>query len=240
MTLSLCSYLLIHTSTSGANAAASNGTVAWGTEPLRVSSVGPTAVLPHFGFQLKGPQAGVGRADAAFKPAWQRRDGSTCTLDGVPQAALHDCPEYSDNCPDSVFRNSVMQTGAALPYQPIWEYGCESFTAPVTQVKMAVLENEYLRAAISPIGGKVRTRSMLFLHCSGVAPADVPPEDLEPLRQEEQAAAAVQPARGTIRQQRLAAVGSGWDGVELEPGRRRPHPCAAQRFRLHRAHPGRC
>ena len=123
--------------------------------PNGVSSVGPEALLPSFAFQR---WRGVGAAPT--QPAWQSIDNG---LPKTPGAAGAQAVGYEDTCPDAVFRNSVMQTGGALPYQPIFDIGCESFTAAgsknrtagVPEVKVVVLENEYLRAAVMPIGGKI-------------------------------------------------------------------------------------
>ena len=70
-----------------------------------------------------------------------------------PHPSQPSCCCRQDNCPDAVFRNSVMQTGGALPYQPIFEIGCEAFSAANdTEVRVAVLENEALRVAVMPTG----------------------------------------------------------------------------------------
>lgn len=117
---------------------------AGGTERLRVSSVGPEALLPAFGFQR---WAGVGVAPTA--PQWQDVDL------GLPLTPGSQAKGYEDSCPDAVFRNSVMQTGGALPYQPQFEIGCESFAANESDVKVATLENDYLRVSVMPTGGKI-------------------------------------------------------------------------------------
>ena len=169
-----------------ASETATLGTVSWGVERLAgVSSVGPEAVLPAFKFQAWAGPA-VGKAPQA--PAWQDVDLGMPATPGVqasgyearlPHPASGAPPPHlpnpaavapQDNCPDAVFRNSVMQTGGALPYQPIFEIGCEAFSAANdTEVRVAVLENEALRVAVMPTGGKIwsiydkkRRRQLLY------------------------------------------------------------------------------
>jgi hypothetical protein len=125
-------------------AAASNATVGWGTQRLRVSSVGPEQMLPTFASQM-----GHATGAAPTAPAWKDTDL------GIPLTPGAMAPGYHDSCPDAVFRNSVMQLGGALPYQPIYDIGCESFGGNATEVKVAVLENEYLRVAVMRTGGKI-------------------------------------------------------------------------------------
>ena len=123
--------------------------------PNGVSSVGPEALLPSFAFQRW-----TGVAPAPTNPAWQDIDlgmPAAGALEGTQAAG------YDDTCPDSVFRNSIMQTGGALPYQPIFDIGCEVFEhaqynatdARAEEVQVVILENEYLRAAVMPTGGKI-------------------------------------------------------------------------------------
>ena len=127
-------------------------TVRAGTEPMKMSSTGPTSTLPSF-FFMAGAEEG-GSLWSGF--GWRGL--------GVPKPfnlPVQDCPDefYANESPDL----RVPQ----LPWALQDDWGCERVP---TDVDVTVFENDYLRAAITPQWGskiwslydKKRKRQLIY------------------------------------------------------------------------------
>eukprot|EP00040_Diaphanoeca_grandis_P023668 m.129101 g.129101 ORF g.129101 m.129101 type:complete len:792 (+) comp29375_c0_seq12:86-2461(+) len=115
-----------------------DGTASWGIENIKVSGTGPENLLPSFFFMAGGEEG-----------------GSYSTGDGY-HGGLGDAHPFEppDTCPDDVFQDTSPDLRVpVLPYLEQDDWGCERVP---TNVSVIVLENEYLRAAITPqYGGKI-------------------------------------------------------------------------------------
>ena len=126
--------------------------MSWGKEPVKLSSTGPSSTLPAFLFMAEGEEGGNLWTGFGF-------DGGR----GKPNPFL-----AKTSCPDDVFENASPDLRAPkLPWRLQEDWGCERNR---TEVDVIVLENDALRAAITPQwGGKVwslyhkgHKRQMLF------------------------------------------------------------------------------
>lgn len=130
--------------------------VAWGTEPMKLSTTGPSSTLPSFFFMAGGEEGGS---------LWS----SFNYTGGRPPASPY---EPSTNCPDDVFENTSPDLHVPkLPWRLQEDWGCEAIeTQNITNVDVVVIESDALRAAITPQWGgkvwslfdKVRGKQMLF------------------------------------------------------------------------------
>ena len=113
-------------------------TVAWGKEPMRLSSTGPSSTLPAFFFMAGSEEGG---------DLWTGYN-YTGGL-GTPRPY-----KVATSCPEDVFDNTMDDLRVPkLPWRLQEDWGCERNQ---TEVPMLVLENEHLRAAIATQwGGKV-------------------------------------------------------------------------------------
>jgi hypothetical protein len=117
----------------------SYGKVTMGEEPMKMSNVSPPNLLPSFFFMAGSEEGG---SFSASKGGYQGGMGTPNPF--TPP----------DSCPDELFENTMEDLRVpVLPYLEQDEWGCERTP---TNVSVIVLENEYLRAAITPQwGGKV-------------------------------------------------------------------------------------
>ena len=115
-----------------------NATVAWDVERIRVSSTGPSSTLPYFFFMSANVEGG------SLYTGYNFTGGR-----GQP-----DLWNARTSCPDDVFENTMEDMRAPqLPWRLQEDWGCEREDQ---NVSVLVLENEYLRAAITPQwGGKI-------------------------------------------------------------------------------------
>lgn len=119
-----------------------SATVAWGTEPMKLSSTGPSSTLPSFFFMAGGEEGGS---------LWTSYNYSGGRADPAPYE-----PETS--CPDDVFDNTSPDLHVPkLPWRLQEDWGCEGRgNVPATDVKVVTIETASLRAAVTPQwGGKV-------------------------------------------------------------------------------------
>lgn len=105
---------------------------------VQVSSVAPGNTLPSFFWQAGSEEGG----------AYTRTDGYAGGL-GTPTPFVP-----PDNCPDEIFANTMNDLRVpVLPWREQDTWGCER---KPTDVPVIVMENEYLRAAVTPQwGGKI-------------------------------------------------------------------------------------
>lgn len=136
-----------------AHARSAGANVSWGVEPIIMSELKPENLLPAFFFMARNVEGG-----AYVNPNPHYEGGS-----GAPTP--FDPP---DHCADELFEHTMEdQRVPTLPYLVQDDWGCER---KPEQVRVLVLENEHLRAAITPQwGGKVWSlfnkrdgRQMLF------------------------------------------------------------------------------
>ena len=120
--------------------AARNASAGWGTERIRVSPTGPSSTLPSF-FFMSGDEEG----------------GSIWSGHGWHGLGEPTPFEPSTACPDDVFENLAPDLRVPqLPWRLQDDWGCEAINADPSDVDVLVLENDVLRAAITPQwGGKV-------------------------------------------------------------------------------------
>ena len=118
--------------------APSYGKAGWGKEPMKVSNTGPENLLPSFYFLSGGEEGGK-------YSGWTGYEGGL----GTPNPF-----KVQDTCPDQLFEHvSEDLRVPVLPYLEQDDWGCERTP---TNVSVIVLENEFLRAAITPQwGGKI-------------------------------------------------------------------------------------
>eukprot|EP01079_Euglenida_sp_SAG-EU17-18_P004846 gene4846-880_t len=114
------------------------GKASRGTEPIKVSDVEDSNLLPTFMFMQGEVEGG-----AYVNPTGYQ--GGT----GTPRPVT-----LPDTCPDFLFENTMKDERVPmLPYQEQDTWGCQRRPENVSVI---VLENDYLRAAITPQwGGKV-------------------------------------------------------------------------------------
>ena len=119
-------------------AVAAPATVTRGVEPMRLSSTGPANTLPSFFFMAGAEEGGsLWGGDFAY------RGGR-----GDPDP--FDLPVQ--NCPDEFYANQSPDLRVPqLPWRLQNDWGCER--TPDSKVPVVVLENAYLRAAITPQWG---------------------------------------------------------------------------------------
>jgi len=116
--------------------AISSSSVTRGTEPMKLSSTGPTNTLPSFFFMAGGEEGGT--LFSGFNFTGGR---------GTP--APFEMPVQ--NCPDELYEHESPDLRVPqLPWRLQNDWGCER---EPTKVPVVVLENEYLRAAITPQWG---------------------------------------------------------------------------------------
>ena len=143
-----------------------NATLKWGTEPIKVSSTGPSSTLPSFFFMAGGEEGGSMYTGYGF-------DGGR----GKPSPMI-----VTTSCPEDVFDNTSPDLRVPqLPWRLQEDWGCEAIMKPnVTDVPVLVLENDLLRAAITPQwGGKVwslyhkKLKRQLFFNNPAHQPANI-------------------------------------------------------------------
>ena len=112
----------------------SSAVVKNGFETLRLSSTGPSSTLPSFLFQAGSEEGGSLWGGFGY-------EGGT----GTPSA--YETP--IQNCPDEFYANESPDLRVPqLPWRLQNDWGCER--TPNQSVPVIVLENDYLRAAITP------------------------------------------------------------------------------------------
>eukprot|EP01084_Bolivina_argentea_P150117 262158_1 len=128
-------------------------TVSWGTEPMKLSSTGPQSTLPNFFFMAGGEEGGSLYGGYGYKGGH-----------GTPKPM--EMP--IQNCPDAVYANESPDLRVPqLPWRLQNDWDCKRIP---TNVSVIILENEYLRAAITPQWGskiwslyhKKEQRQLLF------------------------------------------------------------------------------
>ena len=118
------------------------GSLDRGTEPMVMSSTGQGNPLPAFLFMAGSSEGGL----SAFTSGYQ---GGT----GKPNPFI-----TPNDCPDDLFGNGWWEPmpdlrDQVMPYLELDDFGCERVPS---NASVLVLENDYLRAAITPsYGGKV-------------------------------------------------------------------------------------
>eukprot|EP00039_Didymoeca_costata_P013926 m.218226 g.218226 ORF g.218226 m.218226 type:complete len:171 (+) comp15902_c0_seq8:38-550(+) len=118
-------------------------TVVMGKEFMKLSSTGPENLLPSFFFLAGGEEGG----DFVAGKGWSGGQGAPNPF------------HPPDTCPDDIFENTSPDLRVpVLPYLEQDDWGCER---EPTNVSVIVLENEYLRAAITP-----QVSTMKFLSCN--------------------------------------------------------------------------
>ena len=113
-------------------------TVKWGKEPIKVSSTGPDSTLPNFFFMAGGEEGG------SMFDGYGYTGGKGNPSPYVPP----------DGCPDEIFENTMKDERVPqLPWALQESWGCER---KPTEVDAIIIENDYLRAAVTPQwGGKI-------------------------------------------------------------------------------------
>jgi hypothetical protein len=111
-------------------------TVARDTEPMKVSSTGPSNTLPSFFFMAGGEEGGSLYGGFGYKG-------------GRGNPSPFEMPVQ--NCPDEFYANESPDLRVPqLPWRLQDDWGCERVPG---KEPVVVLENEYLRAAITPQWG---------------------------------------------------------------------------------------
>lgn len=126
----------------GSASVASPATVAWGTEPMKLSSTGPSSTLPSFFFMAKGEEGG------SLWTSFNYTGGRAAPAPYEPHTS----------CPDDVFENTSPDLHVPkLPWRLQEDWGCEGRgDVKPTDVKVVTIETDSLRAAVTPQwGGKV-------------------------------------------------------------------------------------
>ena len=120
-------------------AASDEAQINWGTEAMKMSSTGPDNTLPNFLFMAAGEEGG-----SIWGGDFDYRGGSGTPSPWSPPNA----------CPDDLFNNTSNDLRVPqLPWQLQDDWGCER---EPDDADVIVVENDYLRAAITPQwGGKI-------------------------------------------------------------------------------------
>lgn len=115
-----------------------NATASWGIELIKVSSTGPSSTLPYFFFMASNEEGGS--LYTGYNYTGGRGDPISWTV--------------KTSCPEDVFENTMDDLRVPqLPWRLQEDWGCERVQQ---NVSVLVLENDYLRAAITPQwGGKI-------------------------------------------------------------------------------------
>lgn len=144
----------------------------WGKEKMKLSSTGPLNTLPAFFFLAGGEEGGAfGTGTGAFSlflslcfllsEEYTYQDDTSVLLPlclsrigfsggrGTPSVLIP-----PDNCPDDLFENIMPDLRVPMiPWREQDDWGCERVP---TDVDVIVLENEFIRATITPQwGGKI-------------------------------------------------------------------------------------
>lgn len=128
---------LLLVASAAATRASGKTTVSDGVEPMKLSSTGPSSTLPSFFFMARSEEGGALFGGHGFQ-------GGT----GTP-SAFH---APVTGCPDEIYENESPDLRVPqLPWRVQNDWGCER--VPTPDVPVVVMENDYLRAAITPQWG---------------------------------------------------------------------------------------